>query len=653
MSQSSLITLLSVKKLLNGDDAYLIPMYQRNYAWEEEEITQLIEDVFDYLHRSSPYYIGTLVVDASRGYSGKTLYEVVDGQQRLTTLTLLAIYLRNLPETRQLMETWYSNSNVSFECREHSQQTLLTLFRQTMKQGSPRLVDAEQINPAIENGYHIIQKVLRQKCNDSGASMIEFAECLLHRVQLLRVGLPENTDLNHYFEVMNNRGEQLVKHEVLKARLLSVLSDQSPESRRHMRALHLVWDACANMDRYVQSGFSSTERTRLFGDDWNRLQIISFDKLSSRLDLPEPAEVKGHTHALSIDELIGQVADKEKDRADNDAAVRFRSVINFPDFLLQVLRVTLATNIPLDDKQLLEVFDDYLLQKEGDVRSRVKDFVFALLRCKYLFDHFVIKRDLRGEGEWSLLCYNKERDYSNTFSDAKQQAHIRMILAAFHVSAPTSAYKHWLNASLHWLYHQSLPVKAEDYLTQLESVARSFVFDRYLATEARDYFELVYVHQGRCLSQYEELNEQLMLERLSYGNLPNSLVFNYLDYLLWKKYMWEKGEKTDPRIEGFEFTIRSSIEHYYPQHPRDHEYWEHEYLHGFGNLCLISHSKNARLSDHLPEAKKEHYLKGKIDSIKQYLMMQGGWSKSQCKQHQAEMLQVLKEALADSNRRLE
>src|SRR5690606_2612148 len=55
------------------------------------------------------------------------------------------------------------------------------------------------------------------------AVLARFAEHLFDHVQIMRVAVPPRTDLNRYFEVMNNRGEQLEKHEVLKARMLSAL----------------------------------------------------------------------------------------------------------------------------------------------------------------------------------------------------------------------------------------------------------------------------------------------------------------------------------------------------------------------------------------------------------------------------------------------
>ena len=56
------ISQLSIRMLLSGGVDYIIPMYQRNYAWSEGEITQLIQDVIDYTPGGKNYYIGTLVV---------------------------------------------------------------------------------------------------------------------------------------------------------------------------------------------------------------------------------------------------------------------------------------------------------------------------------------------------------------------------------------------------------------------------------------------------------------------------------------------------------------------------------------------------------------------------------------------------------------
>lgn len=128
-----MITLLSVGKLLGNTPpeeqvSYLIPMYQRNYAWEEAEIIQLIEDVLDYQPKRKRYYIGSLVVSAREREADRAIYEVIDGQQRLTTLSLLVTYLRNQGRSLGVELDWYRQPNIDFECREHSRQTLSALF---------------------------------------------------------------------------------------------------------------------------------------------------------------------------------------------------------------------------------------------------------------------------------------------------------------------------------------------------------------------------------------------------------------------------------------------------------------------------------------------------------------------------------------------
>ena len=71
-----------------------------------------------------------------------------------------------------------------------------------------------------------------------------------------------------------------------------------------------------------------------------------------------------------------------------------------------------------------------------------------------------------------------------------------------------------------------------------------------------------------------------------------------------------------------------------------------ETLNSFGNLCLISHSKNSRLSNFMPESKKEYYQKNPIDSVKQHLMMKSArWDAESIDEHYEAMKEVLLNSL--------
>lgn len=648
------ITQLSIKNLLSGSVDYVIPMYQRNYAWDEGEITQLIQDVIDYIPAGRNYYIGTLVVfeRPERSLGNRTIFETIDGQQRLTTLSLLTSYLKN---EKICDVSWYQDLAIDFESREHSRQTFSAIFKGGFSDDPSEFLGQQDINTAILNGYRLIKKILPQKLAENKVAPERFADFLFGSVQIMRVKVPNDTDLNHYFEIMNNRGEQLEKHEVLKSRMLELLKDDKDDQN----CLHLVWEACANMEKYVQMGFTPSQRDAIFGaKDWGSFKVKGFDEMRELLK-PSNDVISDSGSELTLDEIIGKVGGGlEPGNKEDDTPERFNTVINFPNFLLHVLRVETEQDIPLDDKRLLTTFETYLL-KSDDPIGKVKRFTFDLLRCKYLFDQYVIKREfIKGTDGWSLKRFKwndggessraGRGNYVNTFgevdSNGGENRRILMLISAFHVSNPTLVYKHWLNASLHHLF-TTTEIQGISYLGYLESVAKSFVFDRFLAPDGgMEYFAMIYDNKGVCQALRDNFSEDGMKSRLSFGNIENNLVFNYLDYLLWLEH-----QATDPIIKAYEFTFRSSVEHYYPQHPLPgHDSLPADVLNSFGNLCLISHSKNSRLSNFMPEAKKEYYRNNTIDSVKQHIMMKfNPWDTAAISNHYDAMRDVLLRGLKD------
>ena len=138
MQKPSEIALLSVKALLSDPLDYLIPLYQRNYAWGEGEISQLIQDVLDCAVKGMQgaegaqgmadgnYYVGTLVVHSRTMDDGKRVWELIDGQQRFTTLSLLVACLRRQDASAF---GWYERMNIRFESREASTHALQTIYK--------------------------------------------------------------------------------------------------------------------------------------------------------------------------------------------------------------------------------------------------------------------------------------------------------------------------------------------------------------------------------------------------------------------------------------------------------------------------------------------------------------------------------------------
>ncbi|PMN96611.1 DUF262 domain-containing protein [Vibrio sp. 10N.222.55.C12] len=666
MSQNNNLSVdsLSVEALLRDSNKYVIPMYQRNYAWGEGEINQLILDVKDYQKKvndqgkQQPYYIGTLVVFERAGAVGQL--EVIDGQQRFTTLTLIAICLQNMSSSKLLPSqefSWFTQPNLNFESRPKSSNTIHALANlRSHDDKSLAQLKTDDYNQDIIQGYELI----KQQLETLGDELRDFCVYLFEFVKIYRVPVPAKTDLNHYFEVMNNRGEQLEKHEILKAKMMSALQESQEDSKKQsIELLTKVWDATANMERYVQYGFKRDERAQIFGSKWGGFELASFDELLD-IHTSRPVDTVNKVSDMSMADMLTTVPATNGKQGGSQQRERFNSISNFSNFLLHVLRVWTGKNIPLDDKQLLEQFDEHvfgktlqvkLLDKEASAKN-VREFIFALLKCKYLFDKYIIKREyLQNGNQWSLkrlYCYDSgSESYLNTFGEEGTQSvnrRILMLLAALHVSTPTMVYKHWLNGALNILYSME-SIDAEVYLRKLESMARSFVFKRYLSESPEDYYPLIYpLESDNAQADYSKFSE----DTLRYGNVKNNLVFNYLDYLLWCDN--RTSNTKDTVIENFEFTFRSSVEHFYPQHPLDGHRELKADLHNFGNLCLISHSKNSKLSNVQPAAKCDHFAAAiankTIDSLKLYKMLnqakENSWGEEQITAHAQNMIDRLR-----------
>ena len=128
----------SIRELFNGEMSFEIPMYQRNYAWGEREIVQLINDIADCtsLKLSRSYYLGTLVVYPRQSES-KIIYEVVDGQQRLTTFLIMLIALtRPMATQAEKKDLWFENIEKNRD-----------LLRFTYREGSTLAFDSIRIDP--------------------------------------------------------------------------------------------------------------------------------------------------------------------------------------------------------------------------------------------------------------------------------------------------------------------------------------------------------------------------------------------------------------------------------------------------------------------------------------------------------------------------
>ena len=309
---------VSIEQLyLSGEKTiYEIPIYQRNYAWEKDEITALVQDVYDAYQKyrekgsSRVYYIGTLV----SYHKGDNVYEIIDGQQRLTTIRLI------------LCALGYQTSNkLTYRARKKSDDTIRLL---------PKIPEDERDN-GIVDGYRYAETAIRDIVSED---LSDFTSYFLNNVHIIHYRVPKSIDLNHYFEVMNSRGEQLEKHEIVKAHLMEKLDTDDER-----KLFNLIWDSCSEMSVYIQQNLSVIKPELVFGNSLFEFLPSSFDAMLPLLPKGEEA-LKEDQFALSILDMIEPKdsgilltkLDSEKERKDT-----FQPIIDFPNFLLIVLKFLL------------------------------------------------------------------------------------------------------------------------------------------------------------------------------------------------------------------------------------------------------------------------------------------------------------------------
>lgn len=668
----------TILQLLSEDIEYQIPVYQRNYAWGRPQIRALIQDIYDYYLKSQisdeNYYIGSLVVAKKNHYfeglggqqrlTNKDHYfEVLDGQQRFTTLNLMALFLKSKIKKSKLDQ--FNSIRLSFESREKSEILLNSLWTFASDQSIEKEIDRLNVQyggHAILRGYRIIQEECLKIVQEED-ELENFAGYLLDRVVILRTMIPELADVTHYFDALNNRGEQLEAHEVIKAHFLSLLSAENED--RYV--IHQVWSACQDMYKYVAYGFSTDQRKKIFGGSYHEWCVKDYEHLKSCLPIETPSKDASsedtgiYGDKLTLEEILKLNPIPVSQKQNEESSERFTSIIDYPNFLMQVLKIYVKTQlkdsdsgkITLDDKTLLESFKNTIVDA-----SHAKDFIYLLLKTRYLFDLYVIKRENSPQYKgWSLKkpkYYSSGNvSYVNTFSQSEQegenelaleggQRNLVMLLSAFHVSYPTHARKNWLLSVLYWLIDPSdKGISLTAYFAFVENLARTLIKKRYLSADKEDYESFMYGNELACNTAVtvEDIKTQF-----TYGKIPY-FCFNYLDYLLLKK---EKGNHAK-----FYFSYKESIEHFYPQNPKVGDPLPQQVRDSFGNLALVNQSENSTLTNDMP-IQKANWLRKHTKvpiSLKLELMMhvvdknESEWNEASIEKHQHDMIELLIEDL--------
>lgn len=248
-----------------------VPPFQRAYAWEDSEVEILIQDLLDAFRTRTVYFLGAIVVIRPRNRGPS---DVVDGQQRLTTLTIMLAAMRDLAKTKEeegLLHSMIGHDALNVfgtvaRWRVTLNPTDTPFFRRFVQERGATRIDEAVREDACDPGSESQQRLsaaighMRDYLSDmADEERSRFVMWLLDQVTVVRVRVSEFAVAQKVFSSLNHRGKPLSDHDILK----SALFERAELSPAEAVAQGRKWDA-----------FNARLGDRGFGDLWKQIRAL-------------------------------------------------------------------------------------------------------------------------------------------------------------------------------------------------------------------------------------------------------------------------------------------------------------------------------------------------------------------------------------------
>lgn len=627
----------------------VIPSYQRPYVWPSEDVVGLLDQIINAcMTGEDHYYIGTVLtsrIPHRTGSSAAITYELIDGQQRMTTLMVLALAFFEISPTQRLKDLAVlgTSPRLVFAIREEVQ-TQLGIWA--------GLIDSEQSTDLEKKPYlkHLIaahkaaKDRLQMFSKDHGpvwlASLEEF---LFNQVKWVNNVMPADMDLNGLFATLNTSGIQLEQTDILKARLMDKIV--------HYRACYEgIWQACENMDNYFERSLR-----RVFPEAaWDRMKFANLESYSREIfSLERPVEGRGN--GLTIAEIsvkrvprndTDPVSSEETDDENDEGSVQ--SIISFGLLLMHTYRIYRHRQwgkdigTPLNDSRLNSCFESFV---DNASVAQAREFIECLWQVRYQFDLWVVK--------WVRLAEEKEKHLRLTTINKRTvgklsasrapELHtpdLAQLQSVRYFTGDRSA-QYWLTPFLGALIDDPTmnPNQVDALLERIDNQL-SIIPDT--ITQKMASFALL---SGDCVSS-EHLSHKIAYLKEPNGTGFEHYWFQKLEYILWRE-RHKLGCFQKESLESYRIASRNSVEHVHPQNEEFMNRLEDDYLHSFGNLVLLSPGDNSSYSNQAVLKKQADFrAKPRYDSLKLAHMFDvlgkgDDWGKDQIERHRGEMIEMI------------
>jgi len=303
---------LTIKQLFgNTDSLYQIPRYQRAYSWGDDQLEKLWDDLIEAKENDPNYFLGSVITAKSE--DSTSYLDIVDGQQRLTTLTILLCVYRDLfPNINEdLLDTdpfaidnKVIGSSIRFNdrferlrLRTHSNHQsdfdTIVLNGDTTNLKKPTKQDLRKDEPKHKfiNTAHFFTNKLKDLGKDDAGGLINY---LFNSVKIIRIDCQSVAFAIKLFQVLNDRGLDLSNADLIKSFLIGQIQK-----------------------KYVADGELKKQKEDQFMDDWKVCENYSNDTQTSLNDLfvmYEYYTLAQNPKKSLYDELVVQFNEKDSNQ---------------------------------------------------------------------------------------------------------------------------------------------------------------------------------------------------------------------------------------------------------------------------------------------------------------------------------------------------
>lgn len=365
------------QKIFSQDFWFNIPEYQRSYVWQADNITELVDDLY-YAYKNKPkneYFLGSLVLKKLPTIDFAE-YEVLDGQQRLTTFLLMMAVIRDLIHEEQykstIHETIYQEKNllkqiparmrITYKIRDNVQDFMQEYIIE--KHGTQKIKKLEDLKKSnnislanMSNAILILNELIKDK-----EDLEDFVGFIFNYAIFIYVSTDNTEDAFRMFTILNDRGIPLTNADILKSENIGALISEKEISK--------------------------------YAKLWEEIEGKQGEKFDRFLQFIRTILIKEKARSSLLEEFMEKIYNKENPLLTKGKDT-FELVSNYSDIYQNI--------IDLEDSNLSNEFKNLLTIMQMGLRS--EDWVPPLLhfynKFKYdCLDEFLVKLEYKFSSDW-------------------------------------------------------------------------------------------------------------------------------------------------------------------------------------------------------------------------------------------------------------